>query len=243
MNQNKKSQTHSKNYSAQLKTRFNENLDSILKTRKMTRNKLSDKSGVSVGKFRKDETGQLPSIESAIKIADTLKVSLDELFGRSQYCDDVENWSAGKCLDVLYKLVKKLYGTFEEPNRILLAKSNVTKAIRDCNDFVRHIEAAKKLGGKYNMDSVLPQSTETAKEEWIKGRINELMGDDIFLFDAPYDFDPLIETELDRQIEELTDDYRWDIPASEELASTEAQLAEENTDENNYDLHIYPFDE
>ena len=151
--------------------RFARNLEEALKERKTTRNKLKEKTGVNLARYKDSDDIREPSLSSAVMIADALNMSLDELCGRSKYVSNIDSWNAGEVLSVLTYLVENcLCGSFNsDGTKIDLPESNVTEAIGDRNQYHdKYAQAKDILPEKFNEDAI------TASDKWLEKKIKEL---------------------------------------------------------------------
>ena len=138
------------------------NLETAIKSHGLTRNQIREMTGVNLARYKVSDDMREPSLTSIIKIADALEISLDELCGRSKYVRDMDNWTAGECLDILLKVVDMLVGSFNyEGTGIALAENNVSDAIHDANVFAEHYESAQMLD-----TDAFPDDPRIAKEKY-----------------------------------------------------------------------------
>ncbi|MBQ6757199.1 MAG: hypothetical protein IJP43_09695 [Oscillospiraceae bacterium] len=151
--------------------KFAKNLEETLKDRKITRNRIKEKTGVNLARYRDCDDMREPTLSSAVIIADYLHMSLDELCGRSKYVKNMDDWNAGEVLSVLTIVVEQLLaGSFNaDGTRIELPESNVTRAIQDRNSYQDKYGQAKELfPEKFVEDEI------SASDKWLKEKIAEL---------------------------------------------------------------------
>ena len=149
---------------------FFENLERETVKKGWKRSTLKKASGVNLERYRVSDDMREPSLSSAVRIADALGVSLDDLCGRIAFVRDRENWSAGECLDVLTMLLAQLGGDFSaEGLSISLPPSNVTEVLRQYKEFVSHYESARKLD-----PSTFCKEPYAAADEWLARKIEEM---------------------------------------------------------------------
>ena len=146
------------------------NMDRETEKKGWKRSQLKRASGVNLERYRVSDDMREPSLSSAVRIANALGVSLDDLCGRTQYVRDRENWSAGECLDVLVMLLAQLGGSFSaEGLTISLPPSNVTEVLSQYHEFLGYYESAQKLDPK-----TFSKAPYAAADEWLARKIEDL---------------------------------------------------------------------
>lgn len=151
-------------------TTFFRGIERCMTEKGLRRNQLKLLSGVNLERYKIAQDMREPSLTSAVKIADALEASLDDLCGRTAYVRDKEHWSAGECAEALLSVVKQLGGEISHDGQsIRLPESNVTNLIKDSYEFSSYYDGAKKFDPLR-----FPDQPEDARTKWTEDRIKEL---------------------------------------------------------------------
>ncbi len=124
---------------------FSKKLDELLQTKGITRNKLKTLSGVNTDRYNSSKEGRVPSLTSAVAIADALNVSLDDLCGRTEYAQDIEKLNAGECLKLIMILLKQTGGNITSSGDLVFPDSNIKSILCDVVDYGDKYEAARSF--------------------------------------------------------------------------------------------------
>lgn len=152
-----------------MKTFFS-NMDKALKEKGMNRHALKNKTGVSVERYKDCEGMREPSLSSAVKIADALGVSLDDLCGRNALVRDKEHLSAGECLELEVILEKNLSVAVDDEGQPLEPpRSNIDRIISAWNLHMREYARAKNFAPEK-----FPTSLYDERYNWIAEQIKKL---------------------------------------------------------------------
>lgn len=172
-------------------TTFFENMEKAITNKDTTRNKLKKETGVSLERYKISEDMREPSLSAAVKIADALDVSLDELCGRTAYFHNSNELSAGEALELILILINSLFGTVsDDGHTISLLPSNVTTVFKDCHEFGKHYAGMKK----FDPDNY-PLEAKVAEFNWLSSKIEELKKNKETIEVFPYfeELDPFLE--------------------------------------------------
>lgn len=151
-------------------TTFFRGIERCMTEKGLRRSQLKLLSGVNLERYKVSQDMREPSLSSAVKLADALEVSIDDLCGRTAYVRDTEHWSAGECAEALLSVVKQLGGEISHDGQsIRLPESNVTSLIKDSYEYSDYYDGAKKFD-----PSRFPDSAEDARAKWTEERIKEL---------------------------------------------------------------------
>lgn len=131
---------------------------------------LKKKTGISIERYRDGDGMREPSLSSAVKIADALGVSLDDLCGRTAFSRDKEHLSAGECLELKVILEKNLSSGIDERGKpSLFSDTNIDKIISEWNQYMEaYAESQKHFPDKF------PTPLQDERYNWIEKKIEEL---------------------------------------------------------------------
>ena len=146
---------------------FSEEMQRGVEKKGWTKKRLKETSGVSIERYKVDDSGREPTLSSAVRIADALEMSLDLLCGRSQYIQDTDNPNAGECLRMIVSLLEHLGGNVSGECGYVDLKfppSNVTDIICEMlthkAEYEQYYEGAKKFAPDSNPKPVYVETRE-----------------------------------------------------------------------------------
>lgn len=154
---------------------FYKSLDSILKKKTMTRNRLKKLSGVSLERYKVDgKDMREPNLSSLVKMADALDVSLDELCGRGVFATG-RQLTAYECWRALDTIINNMDPVVRVPDidaegiTLEFPHSNVTEILTSAERYEATYKSMKEFDS-----NAYPLSPNDAKEAYKKKKAFEL---------------------------------------------------------------------
>lgn len=176
---------------------FAEEMQEALDKKGWKRSRLKAETGVSVDRYNNDDDGREPTLSSAVRIADALEISLDQLCGRTEFARDMDNLNAGECIELILILLHQLGGNISDNGDysiITFPPSTVTnvlgKMLEHKAEYASYYEGAMRFAPESKPKSVYDETmTFIGKRvEELKER-NEPIGIELFGSDQFEAFD------------------------------------------------------
>lgn len=137
---------------------FETALNSALSEHGWTRSYLKKETGVSTERYNNREGGREPSLSSAVRIADALGLSLDQMCGRTPYAQDTDTLNAGECLEMIVLLLNQLGGNYYLDGdfaKLTFPPSNVTLVLGSMQDYEKDYKSFFEAASKFTPDAKL----------------------------------------------------------------------------------------
>ena len=151
---------------------FSTELQKALTTKGWTKKRLKDECGVSIERYRSDDNGREPTLSSAVRIADALEISLDQLCGRSQYVQNMDKLTSGECIRLILILLDQLGGNISingDYASLTFPPSNVTSLLCDTmsykSEYERYYEGALRFAPDSHPKSVCEETRDYLKKQ------------------------------------------------------------------------------
>lgn len=199
----------------QLRKRISENVARIMAERKINDTELSKKAKASVNRIINGKS--TPSIYTALRIANALNISLDELCGNYKYFtyDRKRGLSAGDSLELLFTLAD-LFHSQLNVNSLEIPESNVRDALIDYHKYYIKYKFAKEL-----KPSSFKLEPEEARTKYMTGRIEELRNKQIELYNSSKkksdNFNNLIDDTMQSEPPDYSEEYISSLFASDDV--------------------------